>query len=71
MDSSFENTNAFKWLKDNAENYGFVLRYPKQKEDITQVTYEPWHWRYVGEENAKKMNELGLCLEEYVEYLNN
>lgn len=71
VDSSFENTNAFKWLKDNAENYGFVLRYPKEKEDITQVTYEPWHWRYVGEENAKKMNELGLCLEEYVEYLNN
>ena len=60
VDSSFENTNAFKWLKDNAENYGFVLRYPKEKEDITQVTYEPWHWRYVGEENAKKMNELGL-----------
>lgn len=71
VDSSFENTNAFKWLKDNAENYGFVLRYPKEKEDITQVTYEPWHWRYVGEENAKKMDELGLCLEEYVEYLNN
>ena len=71
VDSSFENANAFKWLKDNAENYGFVLRYPKEKEDITQVTYEPWHWRYVGEENAKKMNELGLCLEEYVEYLNN
>ena len=47
------------------------MRYPKEKEDITQVTYEPWHWRYVGEENAKKMNELGLCLEEYVEYLNN
>lgn len=71
VDSSFENTNVFKWLKDNAENYGFVLKYPKEKEDITQVTYEPWHWRYVGEENAKKMNELGLCLEEYVEYLNN
>ena len=71
VDSSFENTDVFKWLKDNAENYGFILRYPKEKEDITQVTYEPWHWRYVGEENAKKMDELGLCLEEYVEYLNN
>lgn len=66
----FENTKAFKWLTKNAENYGFILRYPKGKEYITKVDYEPWHWRYVGEENAKKMNELNMCLEEYVEYLN-
>ena len=69
VNSSFEKTNAFKWLKENAENYGFVLRYPKEKESITKVNYEPWHWRYVGEENAKKMNELNYCLEEYVEFL--
>ena len=43
------------WLKENAENYGFILRYPKEKENITKVTYEPWHWRYVGEENAKRI----------------
>lgn len=67
----FENTQAFKWLIENAEDYGFVLRYKKEKEDITKVKYEPWHWRYVGKENAIKMNELNMCLEEYVEYLKN
>lgn len=65
----FEETTAFKWLQENAENYGFILRYPKEKEEITKVTYEPWHWRYVGVENAKEINKLGYCLEEYIEYL--
>ena len=46
-----------------------MLRYPKDKENVTQIAYESWHWRYVGEEHAKKMNELHMCLEEYVEYL--
>lgn len=69
VDYEFENTKEFKWLKDNAEDYGFILRYEKEKEDITNVNYEPWHWRYVGVEHAKKMNELGMCLEEYIEYL--
>lgn len=70
VNNDFENTKAFKWLKENAENYGFIFRYPKEKESITKVTYEPWHWRYIGKENAKEMNRLGLCLEEYIEYLN-
>lgn len=65
----FEETKAFTWLKENAENYGFILRYEKEKEDITKVEYEPWHWRYVGKENAKKINELDMCLEEYIQYL--
>lgn len=65
----FENTREFAWLVKNAENYGFVLRYKKEKKDITKVNYEPWHWRYVGKEHAIKMNELDMCLEEYVEYL--
>lgn len=69
VDDSFALTKAFTWLKKNAENYGFVLRYDSDKEDITGVTYEPWHWRYVGLENAKKMNNLGMCLEEYIMYL--
>lgn len=69
VDYSFEDLKGFEWLTENAENYGFVLRYRKDKEDITKVDYEPWHWRYVGKENAKKMNELDMCLEEYVEYL--
>lgn len=65
----FENTKEFEWLTQNAENYGFVLRYKKEKKEITSVSYEPWHWRYVGVEHAKKMNELDMCLEEYIEYL--
>ena len=71
VDNSFEDTKEFKWLQENAENYGFILRYPKDKEDITTIAYESWHWRYVGEEHAKKINELNMCLEEYVEYLEN
>lgn len=57
----------------DANDFGQVirhkLRYRKDKEDITKVDYEPWHWRYVGVENAKKINELDMCLEEYIEYL--
>ena len=71
VDNNFEDLKGFKWLQENAENYGFILRYPKDKEDITKISYESWHWRYVGEEHAKKMNELNMCLEEYIEYLQN
>ena len=69
VDYNFDKTPAYEWLTQNAENYGFVLRYRKDKETITKIDYEPWHWRYVGVEHAKKMNELDMCLEEYVEYL--
>lgn len=69
VDNGFEKLEGFKWLQKNAENYGFVLRYPKDKEDITKIAYESWHWRYVGVEHAKKMNELNMCLEEYIKYL--
>lgn len=71
VDNKFEDLDGFKWLKENAEDYGFILRYPKDKENITKISYESWHWRYVGEEHAKKMNELNMCLEEYIEYLQN
>ena len=70
VDESFEELKGFEWLQKNAENYGFILRYPKDKEEITKIKYEPWHWRFVGQEHAKKMNELNMCLEEYIEYLN-
>lgn len=66
VDEGFENTKAYKWLLENASDYGFILRYPKEKEDITGIEYEPWHWRYVGPEHAKKMKGQNLCLEEYV-----
>lgn len=58
-----------KWFVDNAEYYGFVLRYPQDKVDITKIGHEPWHYRYVGTPHAEIMNSLELCLEEYIEYL--
>ena len=63
----YADTEAGRWLRENAPLYGFVLRYPKDKEHITGVIYEPWHIRYVGVDAAREMTELGLCLEEYVE----
>lgn len=66
LNSGFENTAAFKWLDENAHLYGFVLRYPKDKQSITNIIYEPWHYRYVGVENAEIMKKNGYCLEEYV-----
>lgn len=68
--SSFEKTEAYKWLTENAEDYGFVMRYSKEKQEITGVIHESWHWRFVGINAAKEMNKLGYCLEEYVEYKN-
>lgn len=69
LSTSFENTSQFRWLMENAENYGFILRYAADKTTQTGIMYEPWHFRYVGVEHAKKINELGLCLEEYIDYL--
>ena len=66
LDEGFENTAAFRWLCEHAGDYGFILRYPKGAEDKTEITYEPWHWRYVGTENAAKINASGLCFEDYV-----
>lgn len=69
VEESFENTRQFAWLQEHAEEYGFVMRFPKNKQDITKIIYEPWHYRYVGVEAAKEMNRLDMCLEEYVVYL--
>ena len=69
LEQVYENRKELVWLRNNAERFGFVMRYPKNKENVTGVIYEPWHYRYVGKDNAEKMNELGMCLEEYVEYL--
>lgn len=57
---------VYAWLADNAWKYGFILRYPKDKTELTKTDYEPWHYRYVGTEAAKEIYECGLCLEEYV-----
>ena len=64
--SDFVNTKEFQWLCDNAMNYGFVLRYPENKQEITGVNYQPWHWRFVGVEAAKEMAQNNQCLEEYL-----
>ena len=69
LDEGFEKTAAFRWLCEHAGDYGFILRYPKDAEDKTEIIYEPWHWRYVGVENAAKINASGLCFEEYIETL--
>lgn len=66
LDESQENTNTQKWLMENCWKYGFILRYPRNKSDITGIIYEPWHYRYVGNDVAKEIQERGICLEEYL-----
>lgn len=63
---AFEDEPEGRWLAANAPRFGFILRFPKDKEDITGINYEPWHFRYVGEEHAAAITEAGLCLEEYL-----
>lgn len=67
LTEEFENTEHFKWLYEHCAEYGFILRYPKDKEDVTGIVYEPWHYRYVGEEVAKYIMENNLTLEEFLE----
>ena len=69
LDEGFENTAAFRWLCEHAAEYGFILRYPQGAEDATEITYEPWHWRYVGPENAALIQQSGLCFEDAVAVL--
>lgn len=66
LDTAFEQTDAFAWLSGHAAEYGFILRYPKDKSAITGIIYEPWHYRYVGAENAAAITQSGGCLEEYL-----
>lgn len=66
LDENFANTDAFRWLSENAADYGFILRYEEDTQDITMVTYEPWHWRYVGVDVAKEIKAQGVTLEEYL-----
>ncbi len=66
IDSSFEGTKEAIWLSKNAYKYGFIIRYPKDKEEITGYKYEPWHIRYLGNEKSKKVYDSRLTLEEYL-----
>lgn len=65
LDEGFGNTDAGIWLSEHCSEYGFILRYPKGKEYITSIEYEPWHFRYVGKDAAAIIMEQGLCLEEF------
>ena len=71
LDDSQERTAEQQLLIKNCWRYGFILRYPSNKSDLTKVGYEPWHYRFVGKEHAKKITEQGVCLEEYLNNLSN
>ena len=65
LEAEQENTPEQRWLMENSWRFGFIMRYPSDKSDITGIYYEPWHYRYVGVEAAKAITETGICLEEY------
>lgn len=66
LDESQEDTAVQKWLMQNSWKYGFILRYPSEKSELTGIIYEPWHYRYVGKAAAKEIYDQGICLEEYL-----
>ncbi len=65
-DVAFAKKDAYKWLSENAWKFGFILRFPEDKVDVTQISFEPWHYRFVGRYHAKAIHDAGLCLEEYL-----
>lgn len=69
LEEGFFETEAGKWIDQNCAKYGFIIRYPKNKEEITGINYEPWHLRYVGKESANYMETHQLVLEEYLDVL--
>jgi len=66
LDEKQEDTPVQQWLMTHCAEYGFILRYPPEKSEVTGIGYEPWHYRYVGLDAAKEITEQGLCLEEYL-----
>lgn len=66
LDDEQANNKTQQWLMENCYKYGFILRYPKDKSDITGIVYEPWHYRYVGKKAAKEIHDEGICLEEWL-----
>jgi len=69
LNAEFGDTEAGIWLKNNSDKYGYIVRYPKEKIDITRIIYEPWHLRYVGIPHAQYMQEHHLCFEEYIDHV--
>ena len=68
LDKGQEDTAEQQWLMENSYKYGFILRYPSDKSELTGIYYEPWHYRYVGKDVAKEIYEKGICFEEYLMY---
>ena len=66
IDEAQERTHVQQWLIEHSWEYGFILRYPSDKSDVTGIIYEPWHYRFVGKETAREIKEQGVCLEEYL-----
>lgn len=66
LEQAQEDTKEQQWLMAHCYDYGFILRYPKDKEEITGISYEPWHYRYVGKAAAQEIKAQGVCLEEYL-----
>ena len=66
LSTKFDQTKEFRWLQAHAHEYGFIMRYPKDKTNVTKITYEPWHYRYVGKDIAKQLKSSGQVLEEYL-----
>lgn len=66
LTADFDQTKQFTWLSKNAAKFGFILRYPKSKEEITMISYEPWHYRFVGIKAAAEISSQGITLEEYL-----
>ena len=71
LDESQADMPTQQWLMENSWRYGWILRYPNEKSEITGIIYEPWHYRYVGKTIAKEIYDLGICLEEYLQLLTN
>lgn len=69
LETEFETQESQQWLVETMADFGFILRYPEGKEEVTGIQYEPWHFRFVGGENAQFMNEYDLVLEEYISLL--
>lgn len=69
-DASLENTQMYQWMSRHCSEYGFIVRFPKGREDVTGIIYEPWHFRYVGKEAASYIMEHDLTLEEFLELYN-
>ncbi len=69
LTEDFATSAAGRWLAEHCAEYGFILRYPQDKESITKISFEPWHLRYVGKESAKYITESSMCLEEYINFL--